>query len=139
MCRISAEISPKCSTNRGSRNLYSKYACRISVCANLFFATPRLRISGLEPPTSRFFFSHRRCFSMPTLVSPLFILVQRFRSPNTHSPFDQIAAMNNDSRNNKSNSNINDFHIPAIIAFSSRKIRSMSATAANTIVATTPC
>ena len=87
MCRISAEIGPKYGTNRRSRNLYSKFACRISVCANLVFAAPRLRFSGLEPPTSRFFFSRMGCFFMPTPASPRFELLQRCRPLQHAFPF----------------------------------------------------
>ena len=88
-----------------------------AVCANIVFATPHFRFSGLEPPTSRFFLSNTGCFFIPTLASPRFVLLQRCRPPNTHSPFVQLAAMNNDNHNNQSIDNINDFHVPAVIAF----------------------
>ena len=58
-----------------------------SVCANLFFATMRLRLLGLEPPASRFFVSHAGRFCMPTLASPRFELLLRCRPFKHAFPF----------------------------------------------------
>ena len=52
-----------------------------AVCANIVFATPHFRFSGLEPPTSRFFLSNTGCFFIPTLASPLLVLVRRCCPP----------------------------------------------------------
>ena len=82
----------------------------------------------------------------PILASPCFVLLQRCHSPNTHLPFDQIAAMNNDNHNNKinnnnniNNNNINNFRIQVTIACPCWRMHLMLATAANTVVVTTPC
>ena len=50
---------------------------------------------------------HRRVLCFCKVVAP----------SNTHSPFVQLAAMNDDNHNNQSIDNINDFHVPAVIAF----------------------
>ena len=137
--RKGPEIRSKSKVQKSLLHFLRSVSLSASVCANLVFATPRFRFSGLEPPASRFFVSNTGCVFMPAPAPPLFVLLQPSRSPNTHSPFVQLAAMNDDSCNNKSNNNISNFCIPAIIACPSRRMRSMLGTAANTIVATTPC
>ena len=143
MLRISAEKGRKYGANRRSRNLYSifyaPYLCLpLSVPTSFLrrrvfvFRDLNLRPRDFSSPT-RVAFScrppHRRFLCFCYVVAP----------SNTHSPFVQLAAMNDDSCNNKSNNNISNFCIPAIIACPSRRMRSMLGTAANTIVATTPC
>ena len=147
------------------RDTHSNFGCAVSrpksarITAQIEapeISTPNVRVISLSVPTS---FLRRRVsvfrdlnlrprdFSSPTRVAfscrpphRRFLCFCYVVAPsNTHSPFDQIAAMDNDNHNNKSNSKIDNFFIPAIIACPSRRMRSMSATAANTIVATTPC
>ena len=55
----------------------------VPVCADLLFATLRLRFSGLEPPASRFFVSNTGCFFMPTLASPPFCASATLSPPRT--------------------------------------------------------
>ena len=120
MCRILAKIGLRYGTNQEPRNHYSIFGTPYlspSVCANLFFL--RRCVSGflgLEPLASQFFVSHTGRFFMPTLASPCFVFLHHCRPLNTHSPSVQLAAMNNDNHNKQSNSNIDGFHILAIIA-----------------------
>ena len=95
------------------------------------------RDSNLQPRDSSFpawvAFScrppHRRVLSFSNVVAP----------SNTHSPFDHIGIMNSNIHGNYNINSMINFPMPAIIAFSSRRMRSIPATAANTIVVTTPC
>ena len=143
MLRISAEKGRKYGANRRSRNLYSIFYAPY-LCLPLSVPTSFLRRRvfvfrdlNLQPRDSSF--PTRVALSCRSSHRRLFVLLLRCRPPNTHSPFVQLAAMNDDSCNNKSNNNISNFCIPAIIACPSRRMRSMLGTAANTIVATTPC